>query len=169
MRSKEITIRFTEYDTLDELEETHRNLLQQARNATQKAYAPYSGYYVGASVLLEDGTVVTGNNQENAAFPSGLCAERVALFYAGAQYPDLAVQVIAVTAADKDGKLQKSVSPCGACRQVMRETEINSGNPVTVILDGEKIQVLKGMANLLPLDFRPQFPGVKKETKTSKG
>jgi len=168
MRSKEIKIRITEYDTLDELEKAHRNLLQQARNATQKAYAPYSGYYVGAAVLLEDGTVVTGNNQENAAFPSGLCAERVALFYAGAHYPDLAVQAIAVTAADKNGNLQKAVSPCGACRQVMRETEINSGNPVTVILDGEKIQVLEGVENLLPLDFRPQFPGIKKEATPGK-
>jgi cytidine deaminase len=154
MRSKEITIRIFEYDTLDELESTPRNLLQQARSAARKAYAPYSGYYVGAAVLLEDGTIVTGNNQENAAFPSGLCAERVALFYAGAHYPNRAVEAIAVSAADKNGKIHKAVSPCGACRQVMRETEIKTGNPVKIILDGAKIQVLESVESLLPLDFR---------------
>lgn len=163
MRSKEIKIRIYEYDMLNELEKGTRDLLQQARYAAKDAYAPYSVYCVGAAVLLEDGTVITGNNQENAAFPSGLCAERVALFYAGARYPDLAVKAIAVSASDKEGKIHKTVSPCGACRQVMRETEIRHGNSVKVILDGEKIRVLESVGDLLPLDFRPHISGINKD------
>ncbi|NQU84204.1 MAG: cytidine deaminase [Mariniphaga sp.] len=155
MKTKEIKVQVIEYDNLNELSDENKDLLIQAREATQNAYAPYSGFFVGAAVLLENGKVVTGNNQENAAYPSGLCAERVALFYANANYPDVPVVAIAITAKNKLGKIHVIASPCGSCRQVMLETESRFEKPINVILDGEKIQMMEGIDNLLPLGFRP--------------
>lgn len=155
MNVKEIKIRVSEYDDITDLGEVFKNLLTKAREVAKKAYAPYSGFYVGAAVLLENGRVVTGNNQENAAYPSGLCAERVALFYANANYPKQKVLAIAVTATNKTGTIYETVSPCGSCRQVLLETEVRFENQITIILDGNKIQVLEGIDNLLPLGFRP--------------
>jgi len=154
MKTSEIKIVVYEYETIHELPEKDQLLLTEARKITQKAYAPYSGFHVGAAVLLENGQIVTGNNQENSAFPSGLCAERVALFYANANYPESAVKTIAISAA-KDGILvSEPVKPCGSCRQVLAETEIRFDRPIQIILDGkDSIMVLKGVESLLPLSF----------------
>lgn len=139
--------------TLDELSAEYRNLYEAAYRAAENAYAPYSRFHVGAAVLLENGAVVAGNNQENAAYPSGLCAERTALFYAGARYPDSAVQMLAV-AAMKDGKRLDGITPCGACRQVMLEAEQRFGRPMVVLLCGNQgVSVVLSAKSLLPLCF----------------
>lgn len=156
MKIKKIKIQVFEYENLNDLPDEYRGLLYKAREATGNAYAPYSGFFVGAAVLLGNGEVITGNNQENAAYPSGLCAERVALFYASANYPDEAVVAIAISASDKSGKIRGEVSPCGSCRQVLLETESRFEKPVKVILDGQKIKIVEGIENFLPLGFRPQ-------------
>ena len=132
-----------------------RYLTELALEATCRSYAPYSNFHVGASVLLEDGTIVTGTNQENVAYPSGLCAERTALFYANSQYPDKAVRALAIVACDNDGVIKQDIiSPCGACRQVMVETEKRFGNPMRVLLCGAKdVYVCKSASSLLPLSF----------------
>lgn len=128
-------------------------LVDAALKATEQAYAPYSKFHVGAAVLLADGTIVTGSNQENAAYPSGLCAERVALFHAGHQYPDIPVVALAIVAAT-GGKQVESISPCGACRQVLLETEQRYGRPVKVLLCGtHDVVVVQDAASLLPLSF----------------
>lgn len=140
---------------LDELPEESRKLVDAALEATQRSYAPYSHFYVGAAVLLDNGVIVTGNNQENVAFPSGLCAERTALFYANAQYPEVPVKALAIVARDSSGKVtQAPISPCGACRQVMLETENRFGKPMQVLLaSAEEVIVVERASALLPLAF----------------
>lgn len=137
MKRKEIRSIVLEYDRLEELPEEDRHLLEQARQASAMAYAPYSGFKVGAALLLENGTVITGNNQENAAFPSGLCAERVALFHAAAQYPDVPIRTLAIVATRKGEYTSEPVSPCGSCRQVMIESESRHNKSFRIIL-GER-------------------------------
>ncbi|WP_289005855.1 cytidine deaminase [uncultured Parabacteroides sp.] len=138
---------------LNEVSDEEQPLVRAALKATEHSYAPYSKFHVGAAVLLADGTIVTGSNQENAAYPSGLCAERVALFYAGHQYPDIPVVALAIAAAT-GGKQVESISPCGACRQVLLETEQRYGRPVKVLLCGTKeVMVAESAASLLPLCF----------------
>ncbi|TND02598.1 MAG: cdd [Bacteroidetes bacterium] len=129
MRNFEIVTRVAEYATESELPELSRNLLAEARKAAEKAYAPYSEFHVGAALLLENGTVVTGNNQENAAYPSGLCAERVAVFAAGAQFPDIPAQAIAISCKTPHFSIDTPLSPCGACRQVLAEYESRHKQP----------------------------------------
>jgi len=155
MKLVNITSTFEEYDSLNELNEQDRNLVQKAIEAAQNAYAPYSRFHVGAAVLLENGVVITGNNQENAAYPSGLCAERVALFSANAQYPDVPVLAIAVVAFNNQNQLTEQITPpCGACRQVMIETETRFNKPMKVIMTGKKnVLVAKSVHDLLPLSF----------------
>jgi len=155
MRTRKINIQVHEFDNLEKLPESCINLLKKAREAAENAYAPYSEFFVGAAVLLENGEIITGNNQENAAYPSGLCAERVALFYASANFPETAVKKIAITALSKDGRIVKQVTPCGACRQVLLEVESKFKKSVEIILDGEKILIFDGVENLLPFGFRP--------------
>lgn len=139
--------------TVDELGESYRRLYELAYGAAREAYAPYSRFCVGAALLLENGEIVCGNNQENAAYPSGLCAERTALFYAGARFPDVPVAVLAI-AALKAGKRTDSVTPCGACRQVMLEMERRHGRPIRVMLCGEKeVYEFARVADLLPFSF----------------
>jgi len=154
MKQRSLRIQLTEYERLDELQEQQVLLVKKAIEAAKNAYAPYSSYKVGAAALLENGEIITGNNQENAAYPSGLCAERVAIFYAGSQYPDVPVNVIAITAI-QDGSIQEEpVSPCGGCRQVLLEKENLGNSPMQVILYGSKrIQVLSRASDLLPLPF----------------
>ncbi|MCK5137907.1 MAG: cytidine deaminase [Bacteroidales bacterium] len=154
MKQKVIQIRMKEYERLEELTEMQVNLVNRAIESAGNAYAPYSGYHVGAAVLLANGKIVTGNNQENAAYPSGLCAERVAIFYAGSQYPDVPVSSIAI-AAIRDGTIQEEpVSPCGGCRQVLCEKEFLGATPIEVILYGNRrIQVIQQATDLLPLPF----------------
>ena len=154
MKQRAFTIRTAECDRLDELSDSQIRLVEKAIEAAGLAYAPYSGFHVGAALLLENGEIITGNNQENAAYPSGLCAERVAVFYAGSRYPDVPVRSIAI-AAMRDGKLQdQPVTPCGGCRQVLFEKELRGNVPMELILYGKKkIQVLRQASDLLPLPF----------------
>ena len=139
----------------DELSAEEQQLLAKAKEATARSYAPYSHFRVGASVQLEDGTIVTGTNQENAAYPSGLCAERTALFYANSQYPDQVVTALAIASRTENGTLcQSTISPCGACRQVMVETEKRFGKPIKILLCGtEEVYIAESAQCLLPLSF----------------
>jgi len=156
MHTREIKIIVKEFATISGLSTQDRDLIFAARNAAEGAYAPYSKFKVGAAVLLENGEVITGSNQENADFTDGLCAERVALFYAHARYPGVAVKALAVTASNLHGLLEEPAQPCGSCRQVMVETEFRFDHPIRIILDGKNhIHVLDGAENLLPLPFRP--------------
>jgi cytidine deaminase len=145
-----------EYENLADLMEVDRQLILKAREASENAYAPYSKFLVGAAVLLANGEIIKGNNQENADFTDGLCAERVALFYAHATYPNIAVEALAVTAKNSNGLIAGPAQPCGSCRQVLVETESRYKQPIRLILDGAvKIMVLNGADNLLPFAFKP--------------
>ncbi|WP_455668407.1 cytidine deaminase [Phocaeicola sp.] len=147
----EINIEARHYD---ELAEEDRQLIDAAREATQRSYAPYSHFSVGAAALLENGMVVTGTNQENAAYPSGLCAERTTLFYANSQYPDQAVKTLAIAARTESDFLDTPIPPCGACRQVLLETEKRYGKPMRILLYSKSdIYILNGVGGLLPLSF----------------
>lgn len=147
----------------EELSEADRTLIEAAKEATSRSYAPYSKFHVGAAILMEDGSIVTGSNQENAAYPSGLCAERTAAFYASSAYPGMAMKKIAVAAWTQlnrpeglthDDYFQTSpISPCGACRQALLEYETLHG-PIEVILYGrDNTYILPSIASLLPFCF----------------
>lgn len=154
MIEKTITIKYSLIRNITDLDTEDQELIQRCKEASMKAYAPYSSFHVGAAVLLVDGTIYTGNNQENAAYPSGLCAERVALFYAGAEKPDLAVKTLAICANKQGLFTEKPVSPCGACRQVISETTANHGHPIKLILYGDsEIQIFENANDLLPFSF----------------
>lgn len=139
----------------EELAEADRQLIDAAREATYHSYAPYSHFHVGAAARLADGTVVSGSNQENAASPSSLCAERTTLFYANSRYPDQPVDTLAIAARNERGEfLQQPISPCGACRQVMLETETRFSHPMRILLYGtEGVYELEGVNSLLPFSF----------------
>jgi len=155
MKQRAYTVRMYEYDRLDELSEEQVLLVNSAIKAARDAYAPYSEYHVGAAVRLANGEIVIGSNQENAAYPSGLCAERVAIFYAGARHPDVPVLSIAIAAIRKGVIQEGPVAPCGACRQVLYEKESQGDGPMELILYGSKnIQVLNKVTDLLPLPFK---------------
>ena len=154
MTSKEIKIAYTEYASLEELETKDKELAQAAIDATAQAYAPYSKFNVGAAVLFEDGVIVKGSNQENAAYPSGLCAERTALFYASASRPDKPMTAIAIAASQNGELLETPVTPCGACRQVMAQYQLKSGLPMMVLLIGaHSILKFERIDDLLPFIF----------------
>ena len=154
MTNKEIKIAWREYYGLDELDVQDRELAQAAIDATALSYAPYSGFNVGAAVLFEDGEIIKGANQENAAYPSGLCAERTALFYASASRPDKAMTAIAIAAGQKGKICDMPATPCGACRQVMAQYQTKSGRPMSVLLIGaDKIWKFEKVDDLLPLIF----------------
>ena len=140
---------------MSELTDAERSLVELAIEATNRSYAPYSNFHVGAAILLKNGTTIMGCNQENAAFPSGICAERSAIFAAGAQYPDQPVIMLAIAARNEKGELQEDpVSPCGPCRQVIIETETRFKQPVRILLYGQKhIYVVDGIKQLMPLSF----------------
>ncbi len=153
MKELEITAKVDIYN-YDELSIAEKSLINKAKEETQKAYAPYSHFRVGAALLLKNGVVVTGSNQENAAYPSGLCAERTAIFYANAQYPDIAPEVLAIAAFTNGTFLKDCVSPCGACRQVILEVENRYKQPITILLYGEdEVYKIKSIRDLLPLCF----------------
>ena len=158
MNEKEIRIKVFEYENIAELPEEEQGLILKAQEASMHSYAPYSQFQVGAAVLLENGVVIKGSNQENAAYPSGLCAERVALFYANAEYPQVAVKTLVVTAYTKGDYIEIPVPPCGACRQVILETEIRFRKPIKIIMAGtKKIRVMENAHTLLPLNFDESF------------
>ena len=138
-----------------ELSEADQRLVDEARTATLSSYAPYSKFCVGAAIALDNGEIITGSNQENAAFPSGTCAERVACFYAHAKYPDAKFQTIAIAARTSDGaEITTPISPCGSCRQALLEYEKLAGKEVRVILVGENdIIIAPSIKSLLPLAF----------------
>jgi cytidine deaminase len=145
-----------EFEKLTDLPDADQQLILTARKSSENAYAPYSKFSVGAAVLLANGKIIKGNNQENADFTDGLCAERVALFFAHATYPNIAVEALAVTAKNSKGLIAGPAQPCGSCRQVLVETESRFNHPIRLILDGaEKIMVLNGADNLLPFAFKP--------------
>ena len=140
---------------LSELSETDRQLINMAIEGTSRSYAPYSHFHVGAAILLANGKMFIGCNQENAAFPAGICAERSAVFAAGAQYPDQAVLTLAITARNTKGELiDEPASPCGTCRQVIIETETRFKHPVRILLYGRKRTfVIDSIKQLMPLSF----------------
>lgn len=140
--------------TFDELNKTDQDLMTSAMEATTHSYAPYSKFSVGAAALLANGIVVTGTNQENAAYPSGLCAERTTLFYANSQYPDQPVLTLAIAARTEKDFIDLPIPPCGACRQVILETEKRYKQPIRILLYGKKeIYEVKSICDLLPLSF----------------
>ena len=140
---------------MDELSAEDRQLVEQAIEATRRSYAPYSHFRVGAAVRLENGEIVIGCNQENVAYPSGLCAERTALFAAGAQYPDVPVRVLAVAARGTDGEMtEEPTGPCGSCRQVIIESETRAKHPIRILLYGRRcVYIIDGIRQLMPLTF----------------
>ncbi len=155
MLQHQFTALYTEFEKLDDLAPADKLLMEEAISAAKSAYAPYSGFFVGAAVLLENGAVVCGNNQENAAYPSGMCGERVAMFSASAQFPGIAFKAIAIYACSDKISVNEAVTPCGSCRQVMAEYHSAFENPFRILLKGEKssILVFDGIESLLPLMF----------------
>jgi cytidine deaminase len=158
MRKRELKIMYAEFANEGELHENDRELLQKARLAADKAYAPYSNFYVGAALLLKNGKIITGNNQENVAYPSGLCAERVAIYAAGASYPDEAIETIAVTCKSNAFEVNEPLSPCGACRQAIAEYETRHNSKIRILLAGEKgiIRMVESISDLLPFMFKAE-------------
>jgi len=133
-----LEIAYEQYGSVEELSAADRELAEAAVRAIGGSYAPYSKFNVGAAVRMSDGTIVTGANQENAAYPSGLCAERTAMFYANAHYPDKAMTAIAIAASQSGILCEEPATPCGQCRQVMAEYQTKGGQPMSIILVGSK-------------------------------
>lgn len=154
---KEVKIETTlqVYDSISNLPEDVKQLMNSAIEARKHAYSPYSKFDVGAAILLDNGKVISGSNQENASYPSGLCAERTAIYYAGATYPKAKMLKMALTASSQNQQTLKPIPPCGACRQAIAEYEIKQGNPIEIYFMGVKGKVVKSksLANLLPLVF----------------
>ena len=159
MKQVKITTPITIYNSVNELPEDVKLLMDKAKEAKSFAYAPYSNFSVGAALLLDNNKIVTGNNQENAAYPSGMCAERVAIWKAASEFPNQKVIKIAITASSKNKKVEKAVAPCGACRQTLSEYEIKQKNKVEVYFMGEVGEVIKtnSILDLLPLAFDKSF------------
>ena len=150
-------INYTEFDSSEELPSELASLYRKAEEARNTAYAPYSHFHVGAAVLLANGMTVTGSNQENAAYPSGLCAERVAVFAASAHYPGVMIKAIAIAVSGDAKRLSGPVSPCGDCRQVMSEYEYRQQNGINILMPGAKgtIIMVDDIKTLLPFGFGP--------------
>jgi len=155
MKPVKITSNFEVFDSLEELPEAIQALMEKAFEARDKAYAPYSQFKVGAAIALDNNETITGSNQENASYPSGLCAERTAIYYAGAKYPEAKVQNIAISVRSMKHKVETPVPPCGACRQALVEYEVKQESEIIVYFMGESGQVMKAnsIKDLLPLIF----------------
>ena len=155
MKEVKIESTFYVFETFDELPNEAAVLMQKAFEARDKAYAPYSNFNVGAAILLDNGEIITGSNQENASYPSGLCAERTAIYYAGSQYPNAKVLRMAISATSKNKPTQSPIPPCGACRQAIAEYEVKQETPIEIYFMGETGKIAKSMslANLLPFIF----------------
>lgn len=147
------------FQDIDELSTVDKNLMEAAIQAAKNAYAPYSGFSVGAALLMDDNSIIIGNNQENAAYPSGMCAERVAIWKAGSSYPNKKVKKIAITAVSSNKQLDKPVGPCGACRQTLLEYEVNQKEDMEILFMGEIGNVVKtnSIASLLPFSFDSSY------------
>ncbi|MBC7383691.1 MAG: cytidine deaminase [Bacteroidia bacterium] len=153
IKKESVLLRFS---NIEELTQSDRKLLLLAREAVDSSYAPYSKFYVGCALLLANGVVIKGSNQENIAYPSGLCAERVAIFYAGSTYPDVAVIAMAITAKANLYEVKSPVMSCGACLQSISEYEVKFKQPIRTILQGETGEIYvseKGTAAFLPFQF----------------
>lgn len=159
MKEINITSSFTIFYNLNELPAEIQDLMNQAVEIRKKAYAPYSKFKVGAALLLDNGKVILGSNQENAAYPSGLCAERTAIFYAGSAYPEAKILKMAITAASDTNQTTAPIPPCGSCRQSIAEYEIKQDTPIEIYFMGEIGEVYKSssLKNLLPLMFDKKF------------
>ncbi len=154
-----ITSKINVFETIQELPLVEQNLMLKAIEVRKNAYAPYSKFRVGAAILLDNGEIIVGSNQENAAYPSGLCAERVAIFYAGATYPEATILKMAITAASDNNKTVTPVPPCGACRQSIAEYEIRQDTPIEINYMGEtgSIHQSSSLKNLLPFMFEKKL------------
>ncbi len=153
MKEINLTTKIAVYP-LEECSDVEKKLIDTAKKATLMAYAPYSGFLVGAAVLLENGEIVTGNNQENAAYPSGLCAERVAVFSAHSVYPEQKVKMIAIAAWSNGSFTDAAITPCGACRQVLLEAENRFHAPMRILMySNDGVYVVDSIKKLLPLSF----------------
>lgn len=159
MKEVKITTNIEVYDNIEDLSKEAKDLMLAAFDAKKVAYAPYSKFLVGAAILLENGVVVTGNNQENAAYPSGICAERVAVWKASSDYPDVKIKSIAITASSSSQLTKDPVAPCGGCRQALLEYEQKQKSEVEVYFMGEIGKVVKthSIIDLLPLAFDQSF------------
>ncbi|KAF2079641.1 cytidine deaminase [Flavobacterium sharifuzzamanii] len=159
MKEINLTTSFTLFDNINELPAEIQDLMNQAVEIRKKAYAPYSQFKVGAALLLDNGKVILGSNQENAAYPSGLCAERTAIFYAGSAYPEAKILKMAITAASDLNQTTAPIPPCGSCRQSIAEYEIKQDTPIEIYFMGEIGEIYKSssLKNLLPLMFDKKF------------
>jgi cytidine deaminase len=159
MKEVKIESILTVFDNFEELPSEVANLMEKAIEARSKAYAPYSKFSVGAAILLNNNEIVLGNNQENASYPSGLCAERTAIYYAGATYPDAKIVRMALTAGSRIKQTATPIPPCGACRQAIAEYEVKQDAPIEIYFMGETGKIVKSnsLANLLPLIFDNSF------------
>jgi cytidine deaminase len=155
MKEVKIETKLKVYDDINELPTNIQKLMKSAVIARENAYAPYSKFKVGTAILLDNGEVVTGSNQENASYPSGLCAERTAIYYAGAKYPDAKFLQMAITASSQNQVTDKPIPPCGACRQAIAEYELKQKQHISIYFMGAKGKVVESdsLANLLPLLF----------------
>lgn len=159
MKKQKLSFELSIFDDLFELSEDDRALMTKAIGSRKNAYAPYSNFQVGAAVLLENGKVVIGSNQENACYPSGLCAERVAIFQAGALYPGVVVKTVAITATSINRVIDTPAAPCGNCRQAMSEYEFKQNEPIRLLLMGETGKVIQcnAISDILPLGFDSSY------------
>ena len=155
MKKIDVVASATIYDDVSELPSDIQALMNKAVEARKRAYAPYSKFKVGAALLLENNQIILGNNQENAAYPSGMCAERVAIWKAGSEYPGIRVKQLVITASSSNSKVDRPVGPCGACRQTLSEYEINQKKPIEIYFMGEVGKVVKSesLLSLLPFSF----------------
>lgn len=155
MKEVKIESTFFVFNTLSDVPEDVQRLMKEASQAREKAYAPYSKFSVGAALFLDNGEIIIGSNQENASYPSGLCAERTAIYYKGAQYPEAKILKMAIIAGSKNKPTTTPIPPCGACRQAIAEYEVNQDLPIEIYFMGETGKVVKSnsLANLLPLVF----------------
>lgn len=159
MKKIQHTTTFTVFETIDELSSKEASLMSEAIKMRETAYAPYSNFSVGAAILLDNGKIVFGSNQENAAYPSGMCAERVAIYSAGALYPKATIIQIAISASSTKKVVDKPVGPCGSCRQAIAEYEFKQTSPIQLLFMGEKGKIVKteSLKDLLPLSFDKSF------------
>jgi cytidine deaminase len=159
LKKVKITSEYILYDSIAELEPDVQKLMQKAIEARTKAYAPYSKFSVGAALLLDNGKIIKGSNQENAAYPNGLCAERVAIFSAHSNYPDNIILKLAISASSALKIVDQPVSPCGSCRQAIAEYEGNQNKAIQIYFMGETGNIIEvnALKDLLPLSFDKSF------------
>jgi len=162
MKNLDFSISYRLYESVHELSDADRSIIQLALEASDKAYAPYSQFYVGCAIQLENGEVIIGNNQENVAYPSGICAERVAIFAASAQYPGVAATTMAITAHSIIMDPNTPISPCGACRQVIAEYETQFKKPIRILLLNPNGEVMEAQSIEVFLPFMFRAEGLKK-------